>query len=81
MEKKDYYKTIQDKIHSLKETYPSLRSKPDDYVFTILCVKASFFKNPALDFGDEQINIFSSILQKMAELMLYLPIKILKQII
>ena len=58
MEKKDYYKTIQDKIHSLKETYHSLRSKSDDYVFTILCVKASFFKNPALDFGDEQINSF-----------------------
>lgn len=58
MEKKDYYKTIQDKIHSLKETYHSLKSKSDDYVFTILCVKASFFKNPALDFGDEQINSF-----------------------
>lgn len=51
------YEYIVSKINSLKEVYPSLRSKPNDYVFSALCVKANFFKNPALnlqenDFAD-----------------------------
>jgi len=32
----------------LKGIYPSLRSKTDDYVFSALCVKANFYKNPSL---------------------------------
>ena len=43
------YEYITRKIDALKETYSSLRSKPDDYVFSALCVKAHFYKNPALD--------------------------------
>lgn len=51
------YEYIVSKIHSLKDAYPSLRNKPDEYVFSALCVKANFFKNPALvlnesDFDD-----------------------------
>ena len=39
---------IKEKIKALKDTYPSLRSKRDEYVFSALCVKANFYKNPAL---------------------------------
>lgn len=42
------YQYIADKIRVMKETNPSLRSRPDDYVFSALCVKANFYKNPAL---------------------------------
>lgn len=42
------YETIKGKISALKQMYPSLRSKPDEYVFSALCVKANLFKNPAL---------------------------------
>lgn len=45
MESYDY---ILDKIHAMKTQYPSLRSRTDDYVFSALCAKASFYKNPAL---------------------------------
>lgn len=44
----DTYDYIMDKIHLLKGIYPSFRSRPDDYIFSILCVKAHFYKNPAL---------------------------------
>jgi hypothetical protein len=47
------YEIIQDKIAAMKRNYPSLREKSDDYVFTILCVRANFYKNPALDFTDQ----------------------------
>lgn len=39
---------IREKISSMKSTYSSLRNKPDDYVFSALCIKANLFKNPAL---------------------------------
>lgn len=42
------YDIIVRKINSLKEAYPSLRNKQNEYVFSALCVKANFFKNPAL---------------------------------
>lgn len=42
------YDFIKSKIDSLKTAYPSLRSKPDDYVFSALCIKANLYKNPAL---------------------------------
>ena len=42
------YEKIQSKIHALKSSYPSLRTKSDDYVFSALCVKSHLFKNPAL---------------------------------
>lgn len=39
---------IKEKVKALKDTYPSLRSKRSEYVFSALCVKANFYKNPAL---------------------------------
>ena len=44
----DTYDYILDKINGLKAQYPSLRSRPDDYVFSALCIKANFYKNPSL---------------------------------
>ena len=35
---------IKEKVKALKDTYPSLRSKRDEYVFSALCVKANFYK-------------------------------------
>ena len=48
----DSYQVILDKIHGMKSTYPSLRDKSDDYVFSALCVKAHLYKNPALTLSD-----------------------------
>ncbi len=42
------YELICEKISATKRMYPSLRNKPDDYVFSALCIKANMFKNPAL---------------------------------
>lgn len=51
------YELIKTKIDAMKSAYPSLRAKPDEYVFSALCAKANLFKNPALilneqDFGE-----------------------------
>ena len=43
------YYYILDKINALKGMYPSFRSRSDDYIFSALCVKANFYKNPALE--------------------------------
>lgn len=51
----DSYDFINKKIITMKENYPSLRKKTDDFAFTALCVKSNFFKNPALDFDDRTI--------------------------
>lgn len=58
---KEMYSYIADKIKSLKKQYPYLRSKTDDYVFSVLCIKATFDKNsePILkenDFADIVVN-------------------------
>ena len=42
------YNYVADKVKSMKEKYPALRTRADDYVFSALCVKANFYKNPAL---------------------------------
>ena len=42
----DAYSYIVDKISSFKEKYPSLRTKPDYYIFSALCVEVHFYKNP-----------------------------------
>lgn len=52
-----HYELIKSKIDALKNTYPSLRTKADDYVFSALCIKSNLYKNPAhilneQDFGD-----------------------------
>ena len=43
---------ILENIKSIKEIYPSLRNKSNDYVFSALCVKSNFYKNPALVLND-----------------------------
>ena len=48
------YDYIVSKIKSMKEVYPSLRSRTDDYVFSALCVKANFYKNPALILNESE---------------------------
>ena len=47
------YNYILNKINALKAKYPSLRSRPDDYVFSALCIKANFYKNPSLVLHEE----------------------------
>lgn len=47
------YDYITDKINGMKAQYPSLRDKTDDYVFSALCIKASFYKSPALFLHEE----------------------------
>ncbi len=42
------YDFIVSKIKSLKENSALLRSRSDEYVFSALCVKSNFYKNPAL---------------------------------
>lgn len=51
----DNYNFIKNKIRQLKELYPSLRDKSDDYVFSILCVKSEFYKNPSLTFNEQNM--------------------------
>ena len=42
------YEFITEKIRAIKDAYPSLRSRSDAYSFSALCIKSSFYKNPAL---------------------------------
>lgn len=48
------YEYIAEKIDALKTQYPSLRSRSDDYVFSVLCVKANLYKNPALILNEDE---------------------------
>lgn len=43
-----FYGFIQEKIRAMRDTYPSLRDRSDAYVFSALCVRSNFYKNPAL---------------------------------
>ena len=52
------YDFIKSRIASTKNSYPSLRNKSDDYVFTALCIKSKFYKNPALVLTDSDISDF-----------------------
>lgn len=54
----DPFEIIQNKIHTIKETYPFLRKKSDDIAFTALCVKANFYKNPNLILNEMDIANF-----------------------
>lgn len=56
MDKKTAYQSISAKIQALKTAFPSLREKKDEYVFTVLCVKSHFFKNPSLTFSENEID-------------------------
>lgn len=53
---KDSYKFINSKIMSLKETYPFLRDKTLNYVFSVLCVKSNIFKNPSFTFTEKMMD-------------------------
>ena len=48
----DSHEFITTKINALKEKYPSLRARTDDYVFSVLCVKNHFYKDPAQIFDE-----------------------------
>lgn len=55
MDKNAFYDIIVSKIQSLKEIYPSLRKESDEHIFTVLCVKSNFYKNPSLSFTENDI--------------------------
>lgn len=55
MPSNENYEYIKTKIQQLKELNPSLREKTDDYVFSILCVKSNFYKNPSLTFNEQMM--------------------------
>lgn len=44
---------IESKIEAIKTTSPFLRNKANSFVFSALCVKALFYKNPALRLNDD----------------------------
>lgn len=46
------YDIIHNKIHALKESSHYLKDKSDDFVFSALSVKATYYKNPALVLDD-----------------------------
>ena len=50
------YEIIKNKIKSLKDNYPRLRKESDEHIFTVLCVKSNFYKNPSLSFTDNDID-------------------------
>lgn len=50
------YLSIKEEINSLKATYPWLRNKADERVFSLLSIKSNFFKNPALNKNVDDIN-------------------------
>ena len=49
------YDFIKAKVYSMKEAYPSLRSKSDDYVFSALSIKSHLYKNPALSLTENDL--------------------------
>lgn len=49
------YDFIQEKIKAMKDAHPSLRNKTDDYVFSALCVKSNYYKNPALVLSESEL--------------------------
>ena len=51
----DAYIQIKNKINAIRSVYPSLRSKPDEYVFSALCIKSHLYKNPALILAENDI--------------------------
>lgn len=49
------YDIIKDKIVAMKKAYPKLSSKPDEYVFSALCIRANYYKNPSLNFSEQTV--------------------------
>lgn len=58
MDKSNAYEFICNKINALKEIYPCLRNESNERVFTVLCVKSAFYKNPSLLFNEAEIENF-----------------------
>lgn len=52
----DAYEYIETKIHDMKTQYPALRNKKDYYVFSALCIKSAFYKNPDLPLNENDFN-------------------------
>lgn len=52
------YDFISDKIYSVKNLFSSLNSKPNPYVFSVLCIKSIFFKDPSLNFNEDDFEMF-----------------------
>jgi len=50
------YDYIVDKIKGMKTQYPSLRSRTDDYIFSALCVKVHFYRNPGQVLNETDLN-------------------------
>lgn len=50
------YQYIQSKIRALKDAYPSFHDKADEYVFSAVCVKGHFYKNPAISLSEADLN-------------------------
>lgn len=56
MPTQDSYEVIKTEIDKTKELYQTLRDKTDDYVFSVVAIKANFFKNPSLTFEESKIS-------------------------
>ena len=52
------YEFISQKIRSIKNIYPTLRNKTDEYVFSALCIKSNLYKNPALVLNESDFEEF-----------------------
>ncbi len=51
----NYKEKIQDKISKLKNLYPFLKQKSDDFCFFVVCMNCDYYANPYLTFNDEVI--------------------------
>ena len=49
------YDYIAKKISSLRGNYPFLRAHEDAYAFSALCIKAHFYRNPAFQLDDSEL--------------------------
>lgn len=58
MPNEENYSFISEKIHSLKNLFPTLNAKKDYYIFSVLCVKSIFFKDPSLNFNEDNFDMF-----------------------
>ena len=52
------YEYISQKIMSMKNTYPLLRNKSNEYVFSALCIKSNLYKNPAFVLNESDFEEF-----------------------
>ena len=52
------YEFINGKINAMKEIYPSLRNRTNEYVFSALAVKSNLYKNPALVLNENDFESF-----------------------